>query len=47
MYSRNDVIGIDINMGCPKHFSIHGNMGSMLLTVPDLAVKVIILNRRL
>ncbi|KAI3635534.1 hypothetical protein MIR68_006172 [Amoeboaphelidium protococcarum] len=31
----DDVTGIDINCGCPKHFSIHGGMGSALLKNPD------------
>ncbi|KAM7516385.1 hypothetical protein LguiA_005968 [Lonicera macranthoides] len=31
-----DVAAIDINMGCPKAFSIHGGMGSALLTKPEL-----------
>ncbi|CAI4050399.1 hypothetical protein SKDZ_14G3340 [Saccharomyces kudriavzevii ZP591] len=31
----NDVNGIDINAGCPKHFSIHSGMGSALLRTPD------------
>lgn len=28
---QHDVAGIDINMGCPKHFSISGGMGAALL----------------
>ena len=32
---ENDVAGIDINMGCPKKFSIQGGMGSALLDHPD------------
>jgi len=28
---QNDVSGIDINMGCPKKFSVSGGMGSALL----------------
>jgi len=27
----SDVAGIDLNCGCPKHFSIHGGMGAALL----------------
>lgn len=30
-----DVAGIDVNMGCPKEFSIKGGMGAALLTQPD------------
>lgn len=29
-----DVDGIDLNCGCPKHFSIHAGMGSALLKSP-------------
>ena len=32
---ENDVAGIDINMGCPKKFSIQGGMGSALLDHPE------------
>lgn len=32
----NDVDGIDINAGCPKHFSVHSGMGAALLSTPDL-----------
>lgn len=38
---ENDIIGIDLNMGCPKHFSTHGNMGSALLTKPSLAKAIL------
>jgi len=38
---EKDVIGIDVNMGCPKHFSTHGNMGSNLLYLPELACKIL------
>jgi len=31
----NDVRAIDINMGCPKHFSLQGGMGAALLSKPD------------
>lgn len=31
-----DVAAIDINMGCPKPFSISGGMGAALLAKPDL-----------
>ncbi|RZF34686.1 hypothetical protein LSTR_LSTR002768 [Laodelphax striatellus] len=33
----NDVAGIDVNMGCPKEFSVKGGMGSALLSKPDIA----------
>ncbi|CAB3408625.1 unnamed protein product [Caenorhabditis bovis] len=31
----NDVAGIDVNMGCPKPFSIHSGMGAALLKETD------------
>lgn len=37
---ENDVAGIDINMGCPKKFSIQGGMGSALLNYPDKVKEV-------
>ncbi|KAI8804646.1 hypothetical protein BJ742DRAFT_823686 [Cladochytrium replicatum] len=30
-----DVAGIDVNCGCPKHFSIQGGMGAALLSDPE------------
>ena len=30
-----DVDGIDVNMGCPKKFSVQGGMGSALLREPE------------
>lgn len=35
-----DVNGIDLNMGCPMHFSTQGGMGSALLTKPEIATDV-------
>ncbi|CAH8384267.1 unnamed protein product [Eruca vesicaria subsp. sativa] len=32
----NDVAAVDINMGCPKAFSIQGGMGAALLSKPEL-----------
>lgn len=32
LYVQRDVDGIDINMGCPKKFSVSGGMGSALLS---------------
>ncbi|XP_030496992.2 uncharacterized protein LOC115712773 [Cannabis sativa] len=32
----NDVAAVDINMGCPKAFSVSGGMGAALLSKPDL-----------
>ncbi|CAM6127752.1 unnamed protein product [Calypogeia fissa] len=33
---QKDVAAVDINMGCPKSFSITGGMGAALLSKPDL-----------
>lgn len=38
--SAKDVAAIDINMGCPKHFSIQGGMGFALLSNPQVAFEV-------
>lgn len=43
MDSENDVSAIDINMGCPKQFSVQGCMGSALLKKPDVAFSVSII----
>ncbi|RNA20300.1 tRNA-dihydrouridine(20) synthase [NAD(P)+]-like [Brachionus plicatilis] len=32
---ENDVAGFDVNMGCPKEFSVQGGMGAALLKKPD------------
>ena len=32
---EGDVAGIDVNMGCPKEFSLKGGMGAALLTQPE------------
>jgi tRNA-dihydrouridine synthase 2 len=37
---KDDIVGIDVNMGCPKHFSTHGMMGSALLHNSSLAREV-------
>jgi len=36
-----DVDGIDVNMGCPKKFSVTGGMGSALLKDPARAASII------
>lgn len=36
-----DVAGIDLNCGCPKHFSIHSGMGAALLKTPDTLVAIL------
>ncbi|XP_044750826.1 tRNA-dihydrouridine(20) synthase [NAD(P)+]-like [Coccinella septempunctata] len=38
---ENDVAGIDINMGCPKEFSLKGGMGAALLTQPERAKNIL------
>ncbi|OQR97239.1 tRNA-dihydrouridine synthase [Achlya hypogyna] len=37
----NDVASVDINMGCPKHFSIQGGMGIALMSKPEVASDII------
>uniref|UniRef100_A0A0N5ASU3 DRBM domain-containing protein n=1 Tax=Syphacia muris TaxID=451379 RepID=A0A0N5ASU3_9BILA len=37
----NDAAGIDLNMGCPKPFSISGGMGAALLTQPDKVKQIL------
>lgn len=37
----NDVASIDINMGCPKKFSVSGGMGSALLKDADRACRIV------
>lgn len=41
-FSENDVAAIDINMGCPKEFSIKGGMGVALLAQPEKAKNVLV-----
>lgn len=36
-----DVAAIDVNSGCPKHFSIHSGMGAALLRTPDKLVQIL------
>ncbi|KAH8308548.1 hypothetical protein KR044_009128 [Drosophila immigrans] len=38
---QSDIAGIDINMGCPKEFSIKGGMGAALMAVPDKAAHIL------
>lgn len=42
---ENDISGIDVNMGCPKGFSLKGGMGAALLTQPhkikDILTKLV------
>jgi len=37
-----DVDAIDVNMGCPKKFSVSGGMGSALLKDPDRAAQILL-----
>ncbi|CAI5730809.1 unnamed protein product [Hyaloperonospora brassicae] len=41
-----DVAAVDINMGCPKHFSIQGGMGAALLQKPEVACDIVRTLRR-
>mmetsp|Transcript_155558 Transcript_155558/g.270647 ORF Transcript_155558/g.270647 Transcript_155558/m.270647 type:complete len:441 (-) Transcript_155558:38-1360(-) len=36
-----DVRAIDVNMGCPKSFSVKGGMGAALLDTPELAADIL------
>lgn len=38
---ENDVAGIDVNMGCPKEFSIKGGMGAALMTQPEKVSEIL------
>ncbi|XP_026678266.1 tRNA-dihydrouridine(20) synthase [NAD(P)+]-like [Diaphorina citri] len=38
---EHDVAAIDINMGCPKQFSLTGGMGAALLSTPDIACNIL------
>ncbi|ALC49283.1 CG1434 [Drosophila busckii] len=38
---QHDIAGLDINMGCPKEFSIKGGMGAALLSQPDKAAHIL------
>ncbi|XP_067929611.1 tRNA-dihydrouridine(20) synthase [NAD(P)+]-like isoform X2 [Watersipora subatra] len=38
---EKDVSGIDVNMGCPKTFSVSGGMGAALLKQPELAKEIL------
>ncbi|KAG8470701.1 hypothetical protein KFE25_009122 [Diacronema lutheri] len=42
----DDVDGIDLNMGCPKRFSLQGGMGAALLKDSDRAASIISALRR-
>eukprot|EP00929_Paragymnodinium_shiwhaense_P096822 TRINITY_DN58541_c0_g1_i1.p1 TRINITY_DN58541_c0_g1~~TRINITY_DN58541_c0_g1_i1.p1 ORF type:complete len:253 (-),score=63.72 TRINITY_DN58541_c0_g1_i1:651-1409(-) len=36
-----DVRGVDVNMGCPKSFSVKGGMGAALLSTPEVAADIL------
>ncbi|XP_078046233.1 dihydrouridine synthase 2 isoform X2 [Augochlora pura] len=38
---EQDVAGIDLNMGCPKLFSMLGKMGAALLKEPEIATNIL------
>jgi len=42
----NDCRAIDINSGCPKHFSLQGGMGAALLSKPERAADILSTLRR-
>ena len=39
---EGDVAAVDVNMGCPKEFSIKGGMGAALLRQPAKAKEVLL-----
>ncbi|KAI4383470.1 hypothetical protein MLD38_009304 [Melastoma candidum] len=41
-----DVAAVDVNMGCPKAFSLSGGMGAALLSKPDLIYDILTTLRR-
>ncbi|CAM9478716.1 unnamed protein product, partial [Laminaria digitata] len=38
---ERDVAGVDVNMGCPKRFSLQGCMGAALLKRPEIAADIV------
>ncbi|CDJ49428.1 dihydrouridine synthase domain-containing protein, putative [Eimeria brunetti] len=36
-----DIAAVDVNMGCPKSFSVKGGMGAALLQTPDVAMDIL------
>eukprot|EP00747_Dinoflagellata_sp_TGD_P088568 gnl/TRDRNA2_/TRDRNA2_164050_c0_seq1.p1 gnl/TRDRNA2_/TRDRNA2_164050_c0~~gnl/TRDRNA2_/TRDRNA2_164050_c0_seq1.p1 ORF type:complete len:421 (+),score=77.80 gnl/TRDRNA2_/TRDRNA2_164050_c0_seq1:76-1338(+) len=42
----NDVRGVDVNMGCPKSFSVKGGMGAAMLDKPEDASQILKALRR-
>ncbi|KAK9761444.1 tRNA-dihydrouridine synthase 2 [Basidiobolus ranarum] len=36
-----DVVAVDVNSGCPKHFSISGGMGAALMSDPERLCKIL------
>ncbi|OAD54784.1 tRNA-dihydrouridine(20) synthase [NAD(P)+]-like [Eufriesea mexicana] len=38
---EQDIAGIDLNMGCPKLFSLIGKMGAALLKEPEIATNIL------
>ena len=41
LHVKRDVDAFDINMGCPRKFSVSGGMGSALLEDPDRACRIV------
>ncbi|EPR61321.1 dihydrouridine synthase (dus) protein [Toxoplasma gondii ME49] len=46
MLVAQDVAAVDVNMGCPKSFSINGGMGAALLKTPLIATDILKTLRR-
>ena len=42
----NDVAGVDVNMGCPKEFSVKGGMGVALMRQPEVVADILTTLRR-
>lgn len=38
---ERDVAAVDVNMGCPKRFSLQGAMGAALLKRPEIAADIV------
>jgi len=41
LHVHRDVDAVDVNMGCPKKFSVSGGMGAALLEDPDRACRIV------
>jgi len=43
LHAYEDYDALDINCGCPKHFSVHSGMGAALLKEPDRIINILTL----